>query len=256
VDPPPLTSDEGSASFYSDYYVSDHYVAGLPAPSEPAAPRRSRFWRVAEQVPPVAVAGGLAVDIGCGEGGLCRELANAGWRRVVGLDVSSTRVARARATYPDLEFFDRPITQTGLDAEAVELAVMDNVIEHLPDPVGLLRTLREFMAPQGRLVVITPNMESGNFRLLGRRWTPELAPHAHVFLFTPPAMRTLLARAGFVVEAAGTFHTPASSCWPPLGVPRLAELKVMVWRAMQDAGGVYSRLISAGPMLYAVARRQ
>ena len=32
------------------------------------------------------------------------------------------------------------------------------------------------------------------------------------------------------------------------------DVKGAVWRAMQEMGGVYGRLIGAGPMLYAVAR--
>jgi hypothetical protein len=98
-------------------------------------------------------------------------------------------------------------------------------------------------------------MESGNFHLLGRRWTPELAPHAHVFLFTQASLRLLLEMSGFETIVTGTFHLPgvkqSDFCRRLVG----GELKWALWRAMQEAGAWYSRLIGSGPMLYAVARR-
>lgn len=113
----------------------------------------------------------------------------------------------------------------------------------------------ERLHPGGRLVLITPNMESGHFRLLGMRWTPELAPHAHVFLFTGAALSGLLERCGLVVEVSGSFHLPVC----PLGVltRRLfrGDVKGASWRAMQEAGGIYGRLINSGPMIYAVGRK-
>jgi len=114
--------------------------------------------------------------------------------------------------------------------------------------------LRGYLHPEGRLVLITPNMDSGHFRLLGRFWTPELAPHVHIFLFTGTAMRRLLAAAGFAADAVGSFHMPAA-CWRSLlNDVRSRAPRRALWHALQQAGDAYGRLIGAGPMLYAVAR--
>jgi hypothetical protein len=133
--------------------------------------------------------------------------------------------------------------------------VMDNVIEHLPGPALLLSQLRYFLAPHARLVVITPNMESGNFRLLGRRWTQELAPHAHIFLFTPRTLRRLLSSAGYVVTQTGSFVTPLPPWQEWGGELARGRIKDFIWRTVQTIGDQYGRLIGAGAMLYAVAAR-
>jgi SAM-dependent methyltransferase len=219
-----------------------------------AARRTSRYWRVVDEVPSLREAGESAADIGCGEGTLCAELRAAGWRSVTGVDASRARVARARRRHPDITFHDSPLEEVDIPAGSLDLIVLDNVIEHLVDPLDAVRRLRTLLAAGGRLVLITPNMESGHFRLLGRRWTPELAPHTHIFLFTHAAMRRMLVAAGYVVENQGDFHLPLYT--PREWVRRVAggDVKGALWRAMQEAGGVYGRLVGAGPMLYAVAR--
>lgn len=249
IDPPPISGDDEAATFYSGYYERPKSGGS----TKPATPRSSRFWQVVRADPSLERAGEMVADIGCGEGHLCGELRRAGWTRVVGVDVSRTRVERARKLYPDGEFYDRPLEEAPVPEGSFDLIIMDNVIEHLPEPVLMLRTLRRYLKPAGRIVVITPNMSSGHFKLLGRRWTPELAPHAHIYLFTPPSMRVLLSNAGFWVDRVGNFHLPVYS--PVEWTVRLlsADVKGAIWRAGQELGGIYGRLIGTGPMLYSVA---
>jgi 2-polyprenyl-3-methyl-5-hydroxy-6-metoxy-1,4-benzoquinol methylase len=250
IDPAPVASDEEAATFYTGYY--DRPVAS--AGPTPVATRSSRFWKAVALEPTLQQVGRRVADIGCGEGTLCGELRAAGWPEVVGLDVSRSRIERARARQPGIEFYHRPIEQTPIAEGTCDLIVMDNVIEHLPAPLGTLTTLRRYLAPRGRIVVITPNMCSGHFELLGRRWTPELAPHAHVFLFTASSLTRLLGDAGYSVDRTGTFHLSMYS--PIEWVVRLfSDVKGAVWRAGQELGGIYGRVVGRGPMLDAVATR-
>ena len=252
ISPPALRGDSEAAEFYTAYY---------DAPVEPGngsraqATRHSRFWKVVAEVPQLAGVGERALDIGCGEGALCSELKRAGWASVVGADVSRSRVARARSLHPTIEFHDVPVQRADLEPASIDLAVMDNVIEHISEPVVHLRAVEQLLRPGGRLVLITPNMESGHFRLLGSRWTPELAPHVHLFLFTAAALSTLARTAGFEVEAAGAFHLDPYPLRRLLGRFLSGDVKGAIWKTVQESGSVYARLINAGPMLYVVARR-
>ncbi|HEX6964344.1 MAG TPA: class I SAM-dependent methyltransferase [Gemmatimonadaceae bacterium] len=252
IDPAPIQRDAESAAFYTDYYAGPNVV---PSPGTGAPRRTSRFWQVVEQVPRLAAPGRVALDVGCGEGHLCAQLAAAGWERVIGIDVSSSRIARARQRYPGIAFYDRPIGDIGIPHGSVDLIVMDNVLEHLPDPPGMLRELYPYLTPGGTLVLITPNMESGSFRLLGRYWTPELAPHAHVYLFTPSAITRLVLHAGYALDARGTFHFPLRGWRQWIESLRAADPRQFLWRAAQEAGEVFGRLIGSGSMLYVVVQR-
>ncbi len=252
IDPPPIMQQEEVGDFYTNYYA-------MPVETTSKFPktiqRKSRFWRVVDRVPELAEVKQAVVDIGCGEGTLCSELHLAGWTNVIGVDVSSSRIARARQTYPHLQFYDRPLHKTAVPLGTVDLLIMDNVIEHLIEPGQMLRQLQLYLKPNGRIVIITPNMSSGHFRLLGRRWTPELAPHAHIFLFTQASLRHLLEEKDFLVESTGSFHLPPYPLREWIAHIARGDIKEAVWRAVQEMGGLYGRLLDSGPMLYAIARK-
>lgn len=249
IDPPPITDRGQSGDFYTTYYADR---APTDAPSTNA--RASRFWRVVEQAPELGTPGRTVIDFGSGDGQLCDELSRTGWTNVVGLDLSRSRVERARRRFPAVRFYDRPIQDTDLSPGIVDLCVMDNVIEHLVDPADTLASLRPYLRSSGTIVVITPNMESGHFRFLGKRWTPELAPRAHIFLFTAASLRHALERSGFVVETVGTFQDEPYPLRAWLGRILAGDVKGAAWRAHQELGAFYARWTGAGPMLYAIAR--
>lgn len=244
IESPRVSDDSDSAQFYTEYYQG----TPNPLPSSHSAGARpgARYWEVAARSAELTHPGTCVVDIGCGDGGLCGELLRQGWQQVTGVDVSESRIARARQRYPGVTFVSRPLVAADLPEEGADLIVMDNVIEHLPAPATLLRDIQPLLRARGLLVIITPNMESGHFRLLGRRWTPELAPHVHIFLFTAESIRRLLAVTGYELVRSGTFHLPMQA-------PRLTSPKHFLWSIVQEAGGLYGRAIGSGPMLYAVA---
>lgn len=251
IDPPPLRDEGQAAAFYTGYYERLDAVRG--SVERRGRHRTSRFWRVATRLPLLCDVRRLAMDVGCGDGTLCGELRDAGWPKVVGFDLSRHRIAKARRLYPEIEFHATPVWDSDLQVRSVDLMVMDNVIEHLVDPIRMLSELRPYLQGSGKLVIITPNMRSGNFRLLGRRWTPELAPHAHVFLYTARALKRLLGRSGYNVVGAGTFSGPLSSWRRRFQDLFRFRVREMLWRAGQDAGMLYGRMLGAGAMLYAIA---
>lgn len=251
IDPPPLQTAEESEEFYTEYYSRQSVAQILSQAGE----HRSGFWNVLEQVPGLPRRGRRVADIGSGDGHLCAQLRAAGWQSVMGVEVSKSRVALARRLYPDIPFFDRPLEQTDCEPGSLDLMIMDSVIEHLPNPKETLEELRRYLAPGGYFILLTPNMDSGHFAFLGRRWTGMLAPHAHIFLFTATAFSHLLRRAGFSVVSTGSLHSDPYR--PSQFLRRIGsgDFKGAIWRAHQEIGGWYGRLIGRGPMLYAVARR-
>jgi 2-polyprenyl-3-methyl-5-hydroxy-6-metoxy-1,4-benzoquinol methylase len=249
TDPPPLTSDDESSEFYSDYY--EGHVPGKSSQahsSDTLLDCRSRFWKVAQRYQPLMDTGTSALDVGCGGGRLCAELAQHGWKKVCGVDISKSRIARARFRFPTGTFFDQPLEELNLSPGSFQLIVMDNVIEHLSAPLKYMQLLNRLLHSDGRIVLITPNLESGHFRLLGRWWTPELAPSVHIYLFTPASLTTLMRQAGFRVETVGSFNFEFKS-------PKFSISKTWIWRWMQELGTLYSHVLRAGPMLYVVAKR-
>jgi SAM-dependent methyltransferase len=117
-------------------------------------PNHDSYWRFhrdafLELVPPPQ---GLALDIGCGEGRLTRDLTERG-HHVIGVDVSPTMLAAARARSPELEFVEADAAQLPFDDGAADLAVAFMSLMDIDDMPGAVREVARALEPGGRFVL-------------------------------------------------------------------------------------------------------
>jgi 2-polyprenyl-3-methyl-5-hydroxy-6-metoxy-1,4-benzoquinol methylase len=132
-------------------------------------------------------AGARLLDVGCGPGAGVEAALALGYE-AWGLDVSAAAVAVASRRHPERirlgALSDRLFPQGSFD-----VITLFDVIEHVYDPRRLAVDLAWHLAPHGRVLIATPNVESVLARLTGRRWVSYKIPE-HVSYFSP---RTLAA---------------------------------------------------------------
>lgn len=138
---------------------------------------------------------GRVLEVGCGSGWMLKAFADRGWTAVgVERGVQEVRQARVR--------FGLPVFVGDLGALRVgtqfDLVVMVHVLEHVPDPVAILRDCGKLLKPQGALVLAVPNLASWQARLFGRQWFHLDVPR-HLVHFTPESLAFALVQAGFDV---------------------------------------------------------
>ncbi len=73
-----------------------------------------------------------------------------------------------------------------------------DTLEHVPDPLAVLRRIRELVTDDGTVALSTPYFSSLPSRLLRRRWWT-LKPAEHIWHYTPYSLRLLASRADFTV---------------------------------------------------------
>lgn len=104
--------------------------------------------------------GRRALDVGCGAGLLTEPLARLG-ASVTGIDGVPEVIAvardHARAAGLDIDYRVGAVEQLG---EKFELVTCMEVIEHVADPAAFLKALANCLAPEGLLVMSTPNATS------------------------------------------------------------------------------------------------
>lgn len=156
--------DLPTASELQDYYAQQYYQQGLGSyevsySEDELAHIRGKIalrWSV---IAPQFAKSGRLLDVGCGEGFVLDHALAQGWD-VRGLDFSS---AGLDAQNPDCarHLVTRDVFDL-LEAEQVsqsryEVIWLQNVLEHVIDPVALMQTLHTLIAPGGVLVVTVPN---------------------------------------------------------------------------------------------------
>lgn len=77
------------------------------------------------------------LEIGCATGEIIANVPIRLGGRRVGCDISSENVARARARFPDVEFFAGDFRTT--DLGGFDCVILSDILEHVEDDVGFLR---------------------------------------------------------------------------------------------------------------------
>jgi SAM-dependent methyltransferase len=99
-----------------------------------------------------AVAGKQVLDLGCGQGWLCRELADRG-AEVTGLDASERNIAAAQRQYPGLSFEVGQLA-TYNPGRPLDMVTAIMVFEHFADLPASLRQVHDMLRQGGSLLAI------------------------------------------------------------------------------------------------------
>jgi 2-polyprenyl-3-methyl-5-hydroxy-6-metoxy-1,4-benzoquinol methylase len=123
----------------------------------------------------------LCLDVGCGVGYGSAYLVRKGATKVIGGDKSEDALSYARntaRTSPDgaLEFRQFDATFLPFANNSFDMVVSLEVIEHVKDYEGLLSELHRVLRRSGKLILSTPNRETGAFM-----FKTDWKHHAHEF---------------------------------------------------------------------------
>ncbi len=140
---------------------------------------------------------GDALDLGCGDGRLTKELRA---ERLTGADVSEVALARARGRLPGGGFVQvAPDEPLPFADTAFDLVLCAETLEHVRDVQLLLSEARRVLRPDGTLAVTTPahsRLTAVRAALKGfEEVFDPLSPHLR--FFTPRALGRLLDQLGF-----------------------------------------------------------
>jgi 2-polyprenyl-3-methyl-5-hydroxy-6-metoxy-1,4-benzoquinol methylase len=108
------------------------------------------------------------LDIGAGSGLLVAE-AKAHGLDAMGVEPSRALVEAARRQN-HVEILQGTIPHPSLNGRRFDLVCLVDVIEHVANPVGLLKDSAALLSPGGILFVVTPDVSSLAARVLGKRW--------------------------------------------------------------------------------------
>ncbi len=155
------------------------------------------------------------LDVGCATGYLGRALQARGCR-VSGVELDAVAAAQAAEDLDEVLVAD--LAEADLVAHfgpaSFDVVVLGDVLEHMTDPVRVLRGVVGLLRPGGSVVISTPNVTHASLRLalLQGRWRYTdrgLLDETHVHFFDRAGLDGLISGAGLVaVESTGTTAGP------------------------------------------------
>jgi len=147
------------------------------------------------------------LDVGCGYGALGEELVKKG-HTVLGIDISrdAIEVAKKRITKAlvadavDIASLPKEIREKKYD-----IIIFSDIIEHIANPLKMLKDYKIFLKPEGKIIVSVPNIATLPMRLkllIGNFDYTDTGTldRTHLRFFTRKSAKKLIKKAGYEIE--------------------------------------------------------
>jgi 2-polyprenyl-3-methyl-5-hydroxy-6-metoxy-1,4-benzoquinol methylase len=143
------------------------------------------------------------VDVGCSIGDLLVVAQRRGWN-AQGFDLSEKAISFARDVRK-LNVRLGVLEDVGFQEKTLSVVTLTGVLEHLNNPLDILRKIREFLVQDGRILIQVPNIHSLHNMVLHEKST-SFDGRNHLIFFTPKTLLQVLERAGYKIMHMGTYQ--------------------------------------------------
>jgi SAM-dependent methyltransferase len=168
---------------------------------------------------------GSIFEVGVAAGFFLDEARSAGFT-VAGVEPAPKVSAHARDEF-GLDVTTGFIEDAELPPASFDVICAFHVLEHIHDPLDVLKGMRAALKDDGYLLLEIPNIESAMAKRLGPKWL-HLDPPNHVGFYTPEQLRGLLASAGFELLETDTvseffYYRPSLRLHPTAVTGRISQ---------------------------------
>lgn len=170
------------------FYAADYYSHCIPVYRQTSMKISGQLLGLLPEID------GPLLDAGCGEGDLYKSLPDVSKQYYTGVEPDP--LARRRARKATRARIVENIENLSGNRLKFKIMIMNQVIEHVRNPVECLRTLKTLSGPGTVLLVTTVNMNCLKSRILGRRWE-QFRNRTHLHLFSQRSLRQAMIRSGW-----------------------------------------------------------
>ncbi len=173
-----------------------HFYEQMDDPEylESGQPRARQMEALLERALRFAPQAKTVLDVGAGSGLLVLAARRRGLQ-AVGVEPSRSLVAAAREQ--GIELLCGSLPNPALRPGQFDLIFMVDVIEHVGNPLELLRQCARLLSRDGKLLLVTPDLDSLAARVTGGKWWHFRV--AHIGYFNRDTLRDIGRRAGLEI---------------------------------------------------------
>lgn len=218
--------------YYDQYWQKRKKEVGEPI--RPIIPsflcQFSQYGAIVNQIPPRS----KILDLGCGDGNVTQLFLKKG--EVVGVDISKEALKKAERRGIKTKLHDLNQLPLPFGDKSFDVVILTDTLEHLLDPLEVLKETFRILNPGGRIIVTVPN-----FARLGNRirilwgdpvdilhWEKYGDGKEHFHWFTKGKAEHFFKLAGFRKIKFVPTGLPFGFIFGKLGIPGLAKMLIVV----------------------------
>ena len=217
-----------SKNYYNHYWQKRGLKSSKPiSPLIPGFLRRySYYGAVLNLIPEKS----RILDLGCGNGNVSRLYLKKG--KVTGLDISKIALKKASGFGIKTKLYDLDKLPLPFKNKAFEVVILTDVLEHLLNPLAILKEISRLLTNKGQLIISVPNFARLENRLQMLWGDPTDILHfdkygdfkEHLHWFTIPKIKYFLNLAGFEEISFIPVGLPFGFIFTILGFPSLSKM--------------------------------
>lgn len=189
----PSLKDDALKQYYEDSKAIDFFQQYILMPTRQV--RNQNIFKPRVEFIEKYCLGGRLLDVGCAVGNFLECLKDRpGW------EISGVEPNRGAADFVEKELgisvANCLLEETDFPKEHFDVITFWETVEHIQDPIGLLRYCYKLLKKEGVFFVSTPNIAGFEFQVAGKDHFNIGAPN-HLNYFSPDTMHRLLEKAGF-----------------------------------------------------------
>jgi len=167
---------------------------------------------------------GRLLDVGCGNGIYLAQMRKLGWR-VMGVEIDSRAAKFAQQRY-EIPVVAGTLQEAEFPDSSFDAITMNHVLEHIADPLALLKECHRLLSLDGYLAIVVPNLESLGHGLFHEHWRG-LEPPRHLSLWRITNLRHSVEAIGFCVQHCKTRSNLAEFIWEwSIQISRVGKVKL------------------------------
>lgn len=135
---------------------------------------------------------GNILDVGCANGAFLISMKQFGNYGLYGLDIKNTGINFKKHS---IDFKEGCLEKLGYPVNFFDVVIIDNVLEHAPDPVSFMNKVISVLKPGGYIFGTTPNFRSVDRFVFRKYWGGFHMPR-HIYVFNAHNLRMFMKKMG------------------------------------------------------------
>jgi 2-polyprenyl-3-methyl-5-hydroxy-6-metoxy-1,4-benzoquinol methylase len=141
------------------------------------------------------------LDFGCGAGKnlLALRAEHTKWK-LYGFDISANKEVITIGNDISIIYDDINKLKDSFNHEYFDIIYMNNVLEHLSDPIQTLKDLKHLLKNDGTIIIEVPNIDSIKFKIFGKYFSSLDIPR-HLYDFSPKTLSIICEKSGLKIKS-------------------------------------------------------